>query len=149
MTALLNAPITTAVTAQVGSTFQLRETGGNAPPTIITLQGTLTYTSGGTTADAWVQTTLDGGLTWNDLANFHFTTAAGRLVFNLNVVPVNTIIAQITSFTDGTLAANTAIAVPFFGSMFRVKYTTTGTYVGTTLRVDAICAGLTLAGPGS
>ena len=140
MTALLNVPVTTAVTAQLGPTLQLRSR--NAPwPTIITLQGTLTYTSGGTTADAWVQTSLDGGLTWNDLANFHFTTAAGRLVFNLNTVPVNTVVAQITSFTDGTLAANTAIAVPFFGSMFRTKYTTAGTYVGTVLRVDANLAG--------
>jgi hypothetical protein len=140
MAALLNVPVTTAVTAQVGPVLQVRSRNA-AWPTLITLQGTLTYTSGGTTATAWVQTSLDGGLTWNDLAAFGFATAAKRTVFNLNTVPVNTIIAQITSFTDGTLTADTAIAVPFFGSDFRVKYTTTGTYVGTVLRVDANLAG--------
>src|SRR6202035_2203822 len=102
MTALLNVPVANAVTAQLGPTLQVRSRNA-ATPTNLVLQGTLTYTSGGTTADAWVQTTLDGGLTWNDVANFHFTTAAGRLVFNLNCVPVNTVVTQLTTFTDGTL----------------------------------------------
>jgi hypothetical protein len=142
MTALLNVPVTTAVTALVGGTYQLREQGGNAPQPSIILQGTLIYGSGGTTADAWVQTSLDGGVSWNDIANFHATTAAYRSVFNLNGVPTG--IVQMTTFTDGTLAANTAFATPFLGTLWRVKYTTTGTYAGgTVLRVDAICAGLT------
>jgi hypothetical protein len=141
MTALLKVSVTVPVTASVGGTFQLREQGGNAPQTNIILQGTLTYGSGGTTADAWVQTSLDGGLSWNDVANFHATTAAYRSVFNLNGMPTG--VVQLTAFTDGTLAANTAFATPFLGTLWRVKYTTTGTYVGTVLRVDAICAGLT------
>ena len=88
MTALLNVPVTTAVTAQLGPVLQIRSR--NAPwPTLITLQGSLTYTSGGTTAKAWVQTSLDGGTNWFDLACFSFTTAAAVKVFNLNTVPVN------------------------------------------------------------
>jgi hypothetical protein len=137
---LLNTPITTAVTAVVTPSFQIRPgPGGQFLPTQMSLQGTFTYTSGGTTADAWVQTSFDGGVTWCDVANFHFLLANARLF--MNVSSVTSIVATVTP-TDGTLAANTATP-GVFGTLWRVKYTTTGTYVGTTMRIDAITSGLT------
>ena len=138
MTALLNVAVTTAVTAQTSSVLQLRSPRG--VPTNAALQGTFTYGSGGTTADAWVQTSLDGGTTWCDVANFHFALASARFVFNLSSLTVNT--TQVTP-TDGTLAANSA-KDGIFGDFWRVKYTTVGTYAGNTqLRVDVVTAGLT------
>ena len=136
---ILNLPITTAVTALVTPSFQLRA-GSQGSPDSLTLQGTFTYGSGGTTADAWVQTSLDGGVTWVDIANFHFTTANARLVYNLS--PNTPVTTQYTA-TDGTLGVNTS-KDGIQGNMFRVKYTTTGTYAtSTVMRIDAIIDGLT------
>lgn len=138
-TNLLNVGVTTAVTAQVTPTFQLRAASGQALPTNLVLQGTFTYGSGGTSADAWVQTSVDSGTTWTDVANFHFTTASARFLYNLSSA---TAVTTEYTPTDGTLAANTA-KDGLIGSMWRVKYTTVGTYAGTTLRVDAFTNGLT------
>jgi hypothetical protein len=136
--ALVNVGVTTAVTAALSPMLQVRSQ--SALPTNMVLQGTFTYGSGGTSADAWVQTSLDGGTTWTDVANFHFTTASARFIYNLS---------SATSFTteyiptDGTLTANTAHD-GIIGPLWRVKYTTVGVYAGsTTLRVDAFTNGLT------
>lgn len=129
MTILLNVPVTTAVTATVTTPEQFRD--GNPESAII--QGTFTYGSGGTTADAWVQTSADEGGTWTDVANFHFTTSSARFLYNLSALTPKT--TEYTP-TDGTLAANTAID-GLLSALWRVKYTTTGTYAGgTILRVD-------------
>jgi len=127
MTALLNAvPITAPVTAALSPVLQ---SGKMGVPNNALLQGRLTYGSGGLTVDAWVQTSLDGGGTWCDVANFHFTTSSARTVFNLSSTSV---ISTPLAVTDGTLAANTANA-GLIGPLWRVKYTTTGTYAGNTL----------------
>jgi hypothetical protein len=139
MTTLLSTTITTAVTAQVTTPLQLREVQGNMAQSI-GLQGNFTYGSGGTTADAWVQTSFDGGNSWCDVANFHFTLSSKRYFFNLSsLTPVTT---EATP-TDGALAANTANDGTI-GQLWRVKYSSSGTYAGsTTLRVDANALGLT------
>ena len=75
MSAILTTlPITTAVTSQVTPALIKRDF---APESLV-IQANFTYGSGGTSADAWVQTSLDGGTTWTDIANFHFTTASAR-----------------------------------------------------------------------
>ena len=102
-------------------------------PHNLTLQATFTYGSGSTT-DAYVQTTLDGGLTWMDIANFHFTTSSATSVINLSAATPQT--SQKTP-GDGTLTSNTAVD-GVLGPRFRVKYKSSGTYAGgTTLRIDA------------
>ena len=102
------------------------------------LQGFLTSGSGGTTIDAWVQTSFDGAVTWTDVANFHWTTSGSRFLYNLSSL---TAVATEYTPTDGTLAANTA-KDGLLGTHWRVKYTTTGTYAGgTILRVDAVPRG--------
>lgn len=124
-TELLSLAITTAVSATAGPVYQFADGG----PKNVLIQGNFTYGSGGTTADAYVQTTTDGGATWIDIANFHFTTSSLRKVFNLSsLTPVTT---QATP-SDGSLTANTAVD-GLIGSQLRVKYVTTGTYAGGTV----------------
>jgi hypothetical protein len=133
MAALLQGlAITGPVTAQVTPAMQFRD----GLPASAVLQATFTYGSGGTTVDAWVQTSFDGGSTWCDAANFHFTTASLNALYNLNA---NTSITTALTLTDGTLAANTS-KDGVLGPLWRVKYTTTGTYAGGTTLLVAITA---------
>ncbi|WP_407146252.1 hypothetical protein [Bradyrhizobium sp. ORS 86] len=141
MSALLNVTIAAASANQLSQVLQLRPgPGGNRSPTTVLLQGSLTYGSGGTTVDAWVQTSVDGGNSWVDVANFHFTTSSAKALFNLSsATPLTTQYAP----TDGSLAANTS-KDGIIGHLWRVKYTSVGTYAGnTTLRVDMIADGVT------
>lgn len=97
------------------------------------------YGAGGTTVKAWVQTSFDGGVTWVDVINFPFTTAAAS-----KTAAVSTQITAGTApvaVTDGT-AADSAIVNGVLGSQVRVKYLTTGTYTGaTSLAVYAVAKG--------
>ena len=104
-----------------------------AQPRSLTVQANFTYGSGGTNADSYIQTSLDGGSTWIDVANFRFTTTSARKAVNLTArTPVTT---QATP-TDGSITANTALD-GILGPLLRVKYQSSGTYAGgTNLRVD-------------
>jgi hypothetical protein len=137
MSALLTATtITAAISpAVVGSVLRFRESSAHN----LTIQANFVYGSGGTTVDAYVQTSFDGGATWTDIANFHFTTASARKIINLSsLTPVTT---QATP-TDGSMAANTAVD-GLIGSQLRVKYGSSGTYAGgTTLEIDVVTARL-------
>lgn len=96
------------------------------------------YGSGGTTAKFWVQTSIDGGLTWIDVINFAFATAAASKV---SAVVATTALAAGVTPTDATLADNTILS-GLLGDRLRVKYTTVGTYAGaTSIRIDAISKG--------
>ena len=134
MTALLNATITAAQTAVASVPIQFRD--GNPESAVI--QGNFTYGSGGTSATVWVQTSVDAGATWIDVANFSFTTSSARFAFNLSsLTPVT---SEYTP-TDGSLASNTA-KDGFLGNLWRTKLTTVGTYAGgTALRVDVQARG--------
>jgi len=126
---LMDEVITTAQTAVIKPS----ETGLIIKGLLI--QFNLTYGAGGTTIKAWIQTSLDNGDSWNDIANFAATTASFRRVFNLYAMtPVTTI----NTPTDGTLADNSAVD-GIIGEMIRAKVTTTGTYSGgTTVKINAI-----------
>jgi fermentation-respiration switch protein FrsA (DUF1100 family) len=119
---------TNAVAAQ--TTAPLEFVGG--APLHASIQCNFTYGSGGTSADAWVQTSLDGGATWIDVANCHFTTSSARFAYNLSAL---TAVATEYTPTDATLTANTS-KDGLIGQAMRVKYTTVGTYAGTTLTVS-------------
>jgi hypothetical protein len=128
---LLNAAITAAqALGQQGGTLQLNDAARS-----IAVQANFTAGSGGTSVDAYLQTSLDGGITWFDIAEFHFTTSSAIAVYNLSsLTPVT---AQYTP-TNGALTANTA-KDGILGDRFQVKTATVGTYVGATLRID-VCA---------
>ncbi len=126
---ILNIPaITSPITLTTGPMILFRD----GPPLNATVQAAFGYGSGGTSWDAWIQTSLDAGLTWEDVAQFHGTTAALRAFYNLSAL---TVVTTQQAATDGTLAANTALS-GVLGAHWRVKYQTTGTYVASSLRVD-------------
>lgn len=135
---LCNATITTALSAVAQTPSP--STLGMAPCNSLVLQAKFTYGSGGTTVDAYVQTTVDGGVTWFDIANFRFTTSTLSKLSVITMFPS-------TAFTAGTAPGSAALAsntvLPgILGDQFRVILTTTGTYAGgTTLVVDMIAKG--------
>ncbi len=93
------------------------------------------YGSGGTSLKAYVQTTLDDGATWIDIASFAFTTSSATRVINLSALTPKT--TAVTP-TDGALADDTAID-GILGSALRVKLTSTGTYSNTIASVKVSC----------
>lgn len=108
-------------------------------PRNVCIEVIFNYGAGGTTVDAYIQTSLDGGNTWIDIAECQFTTAAATKVYNISsLTPVTTVYPP----TDGTLAANTA-KDGILGNLLRVKWTSVGTYTGlTNLAVHVQSAGL-------
>ena len=108
----------------------------------------LLVATGGTTIDAYVQTSLDEGVTWVDIMNFHFTTSAAKAIEMCSAyLPLETIAGATVTVvnpytpTDGSLASNTTVQ-GVLGDRFRVKVTTTGTYTGgTSLQVVGFAKG--------
>jgi hypothetical protein len=100
------------------------------------LQAKFTYGSGGTTCKAYVQTSLDGGTTWRDVASFAFTTASA---VKISAVNGSVAMAAAQGASDGALADDT-ILNGLLGDLWRVKVVSTGTYAGnTTIQVSAVC----------
>lgn len=128
--------ITTAVTATVSPIVKIPSW-----TTILTVLANFTYGSGGTSADFYVQTSFDGGVTWMDIMEFGFTTASAK-----KIMTVLSNLSVLTPSTpgDAALTANTAIS-GFIGDRVRVKYTTVGTYAGaTTIKIDTVAKGAPL-----
>jgi hypothetical protein len=122
----------TIAAASAGNLSAVATSQGPAPDSLA-IQANFLYGSGGTTVDAYVQTSFDGGGTWTDIANFHFTTSAARRLYNLSRL---TSVTSIATPTDGSISNNTSVD-GLLGSQFRVKWTTTGTYGGaTSLAID-------------
>jgi len=127
---LLNATITTAVTAATTTPIT-----GLARAASLAIQCNLGYGSGGTSIDVYVQTSFDGGNTWFDIAEFSMTTSNYNKAYNLTA---NTAVTSVTALTDGSMSANTSQS-GLIGDQLRLKYTTVGTYAGsTTLVVSAV-----------
>jgi hypothetical protein len=117
---VLNATLAGAVTADVtAGEFVIDRTES------LTLYAVATVAAGGTTAKAWVQTSLNGGVSWMDVASFAFTTTTAARAFHLTSAAVTSIATP----SDGTLTDNTCVN-GFIGDRVRVKLTTTGTYTG-------------------
>lgn len=96
-----------------------------------TIEAKLSYGSGGTSLKAWVQVTLDDGLTWIDVACFAFATASAVRVINLSgLTPVTTAITP----SDGSMSDDT-VQDGILGSAMRVKLTSTGNYSNTIISV--------------
>lgn len=87
--------------------------------------------TGGTSVTAWLQTSVDGGVTFYDLVCVHFT-AAGTLIANVNSQSALDPVA----ITDGTLAVNTVRQGPV-GDRFRLRYNVVGAWsAGSVLQID-------------
>lgn len=101
----------------------------------VLLQGNFTYGSSGTTLKVWVQSSVDNGVTWHDVACFAFTTATKRRLFNLSA---RTAVSSIATPGDAALADDTSVD-GLLGDLLRVKYTSTGTYAGSsTITISAV-----------
>ena len=100
--------------------------------TAVSLVAILSYGSGGTTAVAVVQTSVDGGTTWYDVARFDFATSSETKVANLSGLLSKAVTAY------AALSAN-SVFDGILGDRLRCVITTTGTYAGgTTLSVRAV-----------
>lgn len=119
---LINATLAAAVAADVTAGVFAMPSGRVEA---LTLLAKFVRAGGGTTTQAWVQTSFDGGTTWMDVATFAFTTTTATRLFNLTA----TAVTSIATPTDGSLTDNTCVN-GFLGDLFRVKLTTVGTYTG-------------------
>jgi hypothetical protein len=132
---LASVTIGAAQSAVVANSFTGLQ-GENRPRESLLLEANFNAGNGdGTTVDAYVQSSADGGATWFDIANFHFTTASAKKAFNL---VAGTPVTSISTPTDGSLSANTAVD-GLIGDALRVKWASTGTYTGSaSLTVTAV-----------
>ena len=103
----------------------------------IAIEANFVHGSAGTSVKAWVQTSLDGGTNWIDIANFAFLVTSARKVTTLALA---TAAATITP-SDGTLGDDLEVD-GILGDMIRVKLTTVGTYAtSTTLDINFVPTG--------
>ena len=101
--------------------------------TAASIQARLAMGTGGTTAKVYVQTSLDQGTTWIDIACLAFTTTGALKVVNLSgLTPKGTPAVP----TDGALADDTVID-GILGDRLRAKIITTGTYSAAVVSVRA------------
>jgi hypothetical protein len=86
-------------------------------------------TGDGTTCAVILDTTVDEGQTWIDIARLDFTTTAA-LGIGTNTTLANVPPAVLTALTTGQTR-------PFLGNRIRARVTTTGTYsAGSNVRID-------------
>ena len=93
----------------------------------VTLSARLAYGSGGTSCYAVVETSLDQGVTWVQIARFDFTTSGLQ-----KVMTVSGLTPRIAAATAGSLAADTALD-GVLGDRLRATVVSTGTYAGSTV----------------
>jgi hypothetical protein len=94
----------------------------------VAAQMRLAYGSGAGTVKGYLQTSLDQGATWIDVACFTFTVGAVKARNLSALTPKVTDVIP----TDGTLTDDTSVD-GILGDRFRVKAITTGTYANTAL----------------
>lgn len=98
------------------------------PVLSVALAGVLIYGSGGTSIDAYVQTSLDGGSSWCDVANFHFTTQNANKLVNLSALTPVT-----SQYAPGDMTmTNDTVKDGLIGHHWRAKVKSSGTYGGNT-----------------
>lgn len=96
--------------------------------TALTVQLDWRYGSGGTLLKAYLQTSLDGGNTWVDIACFAPANANTKKVLNFSAL---TPVAPVDP-TDGAMADNTRLD-GILGDRVRLRVISTGTYAGNSL----------------
>ena len=92
----------------------------------VAVQSVFVRAAGGTSTKVFLQTSLDGGATWVDIAQHAFLTTTAT-----KASAVRAAIAMAGGYvpTDGTLADDT-IKDGLLGDRLRVKYIVAGTYSG-------------------
>lgn len=123
ITAALTDSVITSGTAASGAAQALIDRLGGMES--VSLQAKFTYGSAGTTCIAYVQTSLDQGQTWIDIARFDFATASATKVANISAAGASAPGAVAALGAEGKLDG-------ILGDRLRCKVTTTGTYAGST-----------------
>jgi hypothetical protein len=91
----------------------------------LTLYAVMTYGSGGTTARVVIETSLDQGNTWVEIARFEFTTADAKKFAHLSSDEKVAVASYAALDSEGV---NNGL----LGDRLRAKVTSTGTYAGST-----------------
>lgn len=94
----------------------------------VTFQARLAYGNGGTDVKVYLQTSLDGGATWVDIACLAFAVASETKLVTLAAGATAAAVVP----TDGALADDTMVQ-GVLGDRLRVKVVSTGTYGGSTV----------------
>lgn len=95
----------------------------------LTLWMKFAYGSGGTALKAYLQTSIDQGNTWLDIACMAFAQVSRTALVNLSgLTPKTTLVIP----TDGTLTDDTVVD-GLLGDRVRLKAIVTGTYAANTL----------------
>jgi hypothetical protein len=118
---LFAAAITGALSAQAQTAIEDLEGMLSA-----SLVARFIYGSGGTSVAAVVQTSIDGGTIWHDVARFDFTTSTATKYANLSGLTYKAAAALSALGSEGQ---NDGL----LGPMFRAVITSVGTYAGGTL----------------
>src|ERR1041385_7868215 len=95
----------------------------------LTLQLTVTAASGTTpTLDVYLQTSYDGGATWQDVVAFPRLSAPGRRVASTReaVATAGNVASATVAATDQALAADTVVPIPL-GDLIRCAWVIGGT----------------------
>lgn len=117
-------------------TFTCAEVTGLAALVALLLELRFVYGSGGVTTKVYVQTTLDDGTTWTDIACVAFATTSEVKLLNFSALTPK--LSQVSP-TDGALADNTALD-GILGDRIRCKVVVDGTYADATVLVGRIVA---------
>lgn len=128
-----------ALTNANGGDFQIGAAGSQtgavqqnlAGVTALSCQVRLLYGSGGTAVDVYIQTSLDQGQSWGDIANVHFTTAGTAAWINLS--GLNSV-GTPTAPVNQALASNTTFNGPL-GDRLQAVVDSAGTYSGTLVSI--------------
>ena len=113
---LLSASIAASAVFKAGTVFS-----GLAGTRAMALESFFDYKASGTTVEGYVQTQIDSGSSWVDIAAFVYSAASGYKVFSLDDTAVTTVYTP----TSGGLSANVA-KNGIFGHSFRVEYRSFG-----------------------
>ncbi len=92
----------------------------------VTISARLAYGAGGTTVIAKVQTSLNQGTTWIDVARFDFAMAGAEKIITLNRAAITSPYTVIDLAAEGSVNG-------ILGDRLRAIITSTGTYTGSTV----------------
>lgn len=114
--------ITTSSSATYSAMFQARNPRGETPKSL-TIQAAFVYgTSGGTSVAGYVQTSLDHGKNWIDIASFAFATSSTSRI--ATVVAASTVFISPVSMA----LASSGIQSGVLGQFFQAVCSSVGTY---------------------
>jgi len=102
---------------------------------VVAIQSVFVRAGGGTTTDVFIQTSLDNGSTWIDIAQFALATTTVTKVSAVR--PYIAMAANVTP-TDGALSDNT-ILDGLIGDRLRVKTVVVGAYSGASTLAVNVC----------